>query len=128
MKQLLLVEDEPAVVESLLMALEFDFAVHTATNGRVALDRLAAETFDVVVLDLMMPVLSGEELLHELEGKPHPPIVVASAAYQLREVCERLGVKHYLQKPYRVPALLAKIAESLCEAPAAPGRPVAPPG
>lgn len=122
--KLLLVEDEPDVVDALVMALEPDFEVHTASNGCEALDRLAAETFDVVILDLMMPVLSGEELLRALEGKPHPPIVVASAIYELRETCERLGVKHYLQKPYRLPALLAKISESLREAPATPEGPV----
>jgi two-component system, OmpR family, response regulator len=115
MRQLLLVEDEVAVVDSLTMALECDFEVHTANNGRVALDRLSSETFDVVVLDLMMPVLSGEDLLRELQGRPHPPIVVASAARELPELCARLGVKHYLQKPYRVPALLEKIDESLRE-------------
>ena len=116
MRLLLLVEDEAAVVDSLTLALEDDFEVHTASNGRVALERLASETFDVVVLDLMMPVLSGEELLHELRGKPHPPIVVASAAYELPAICARLGVKHYLQKPYPLSALLEKIDESLREA------------
>lgn len=108
--RLLVVDDEPDLVDSLVMALEQDFEVHTASNGRIALDRLTAEPFEVVLLDLMMPVASGEDLLRALAGKPRPAIVVLSASRDLRETCARLGVAHYLQKPYRLPALLAKIA------------------
>jgi len=110
--RLLIVDDEPALVDSLVMALEDDFEVHAASNGRVALDRIIAEPFEVVLLDLMLPVISGEDLLRALDGKPHPPIVVLSASRDLQEVCAHLGVRHYLQKPYRLPALFAKIADA----------------
>jgi DNA-binding response OmpR family regulator len=110
--RLLIVDDEPDLVDSLVMALADDFEVHAARNGRVALDRLTAEPFEVVLLDLMIPVLSGEDLLRALDGQPHPPIVVLSASRDLPETCARLGVTHYLQKPYRLPALLAKIADA----------------
>jgi DNA-binding response OmpR family regulator len=110
--RLLIVDDEPDLVDSLVMALEDDFEVQVASNGRVALERLMAEPFAVVLLDLMIPVISGESLLRTLDGKPHPPIIVLSASRDLREICAHLGVKHYLQKPYRLPALLAKIADA----------------
>jgi DNA-binding response OmpR family regulator len=110
--RLLIVDDEPDIVDSLMMALEIDFDVHVARNGRVALDRLTAEPFDVVLLDLMLPVMSGEDLLRALEGQPHPPIVVLSASRDLSETCTHLGVTHYLQKPYRLPELFAKIADA----------------
>lgn len=123
MRRLLLVDDEEDVIDSLVMALERDFEVHTASDGRAALERLTAEPFDAVLLDLMMPVLSGEELLTELAGKPHPPIVVVSASRDLRESCERLGVKHYIQKPYRLAELRAKLADALRDASAPPAAP-----
>ena len=110
--RLLIVDDEPDLVDSLVMALEDGFEVHTAKNGRIALDRLTGEPFEVVLLDLMMPVISGEDLLRALDGKPHPPIVVLSASRDLHETCARFGVTHYLQKPFRLPALLAKIADA----------------
>jgi DNA-binding response OmpR family regulator len=113
--RLLVVDDEPDLVDSLVMALADDFEVHTASNGRIALDRLSSEPFEVVLLDLMMPVISGEDLLRALHGKPRPPIIVLSASRDLDETCARLGVTYYLQKPYRLPALFAKIAEARCE-------------
>jgi DNA-binding response OmpR family regulator len=113
--RLLVVDDEPDLVDSLVMALADHFEVHTASNGRIALDRLTSEPFEVVLLDLMMPVISGEDLLRALDGKQRPPIIVLSASGDLDETCARLGVTHYLQKPYRLPALFAKIADARCE-------------
>jgi two-component system response regulator VanR len=110
--RLLIIDDELDIVDALVMALENDYEVHTASNGRAALDRLTSEPFAVALLDLMIPVLSGQDLLAALHGKPHPPIIVLSAGRDLHEMCARLGVTHYLQKPYRLPELLAKIAEA----------------
>jgi two-component system response regulator VanR len=110
--RLLVIDDERDIVDSLVMALENDYEVHTASNGRIALDRLTSEPFAVVLLDLMIPVISGQNLLVALHGKLHPPIVVLSASHDLDETCARLGVTHYLQKPYRLPELFAKIADA----------------
>lgn len=110
--RLLIVDDEPDLVDSLTMALEDEFEVHTASNGRIALDRLTAEPFEAVLLDLMMPEISGEDLLRALAPRRRPAIVVLSASRDLPEICARLGVTHYLQKPYRLSELLAKIADA----------------
>jgi len=122
--RLLIVDDEPDLVDSLVMALENGFEVHTATNGRVALARLTEEPFEVLLLDLMMPEISGEDVLRALDDKPRPSIIVLSAGRDLDETCARLGVTHYLQKPFRLPALLAKIADARRESsgPGAPSR------
>ena len=113
MKRLLIVDDEPDLLESLAMALEGLFEVRTAANGKLALDQLAAERFDAILLDLMMPVMSGDQVIRALAGRPHPPIIVSSAGRNLEETCAELGIRHVLAKPYRLPALLAMLEAAI---------------
>jgi CheY-like chemotaxis protein len=112
MKQLrlLLVDDEPDLVESLAMALEDDFEVMTAKNGAEALERILSDPPDAIVLDLMMPVMTGEELIAELERRGITiPVIVASASRNVEARCSELGVLHCLQKPYRLGKLLEQL-------------------
>lgn len=113
MLRVLLVDDEPEIVESLTLALEGHATVMTAHNGRVALDVILRETaanIDAIVLDLMMPVMSGEELIAELKARAISiPVIVASASHGAQARCEKLGVAHCLQKPYRLQKLLEKL-------------------
>jgi len=126
MKRVLIVDDEPDLLESLSMALDMTFEVRTAVNGQLALEILLTEPVDVMVLDLMMPVLSGEELACELARRGlHVPTVVVSAGRELAATCQPLGIQHYLQKPYRLPALIAKLDAAMAEA-RPPGTPSGP--
>jgi len=72
-KTILVVDDEPAVAALLAEALSRDgYNVDTAANGAVALERLAAQKYDLIISDSGMPVLSGPELYRELERRdPH---------------------------------------------------------
>jgi signal transduction histidine kinase len=72
-KTILVVDDEPAVAALLAEALSRDgYKVDTAGNGAVALERLAAQKYDLIISDSGMPVLSGPELYRELERRePH---------------------------------------------------------
>jgi len=112
-KRVLVVDDEPDVLDSLVMALEGAYDVDTARDGRAAIAMLQSAAFDVVVLDLVMPVMSGEEVLGALAGRPHPPIIVSSASRNLPDTCARFGVTHCLQKPYRLGLLHEKLAAVL---------------
>jgi two-component system capsular synthesis sensor histidine kinase RcsC len=108
--RVLLVDDETDLVESLAMALEGQCEVLTAKNGAEALDVIAREGaahIDAIVLDLMMPVMNGEELIVELQKRAITiPVIVASASRNVEAKCEALGVQHCLQKPYRLQKLL----------------------
>jgi two-component system capsular synthesis sensor histidine kinase RcsC len=108
--RVLLVDDEVDLVESLAMALEGQCDVLTAKNGAEALEVIlteGVEKIDAIVLDLMMPVMSGEELISELRRRAIGiPVIVASASRNVAERCEELGVEHCLQKPYRLHRLL----------------------
>ena len=107
MRRILLVDDEPDLVESLAMALEGHFEVRTAHNGEEALQVLDREPIDAIVLDLMMPVMSGDELIAELAARGITvPVIVASASRNVEARCKELGIEHCLQKPYRLQKLL----------------------
>lgn len=85
--------------------------VGEAANGAVALDLLTQEPFDLIVLDIMMPVLDGLTLCRMLRATPalqHLPILVVSA-----ETCESdaraAGADAFLSKPYRLASVRAAI-------------------
>lgn len=115
MKRLLLVDDEPDVLDSMVMAVEDRYEVLTAVNGVAALELLSSERVDAMVLDLMMPLMGGEELLERLPRERRPPVVVVSAGADLVGICARMGVTRYLQKPYRLAHLLAEIAGAIAD-------------
>jgi CheY-like chemotaxis protein len=107
MKRVLLVDDERDVIESLRMALGHRYDLRTARNGREALAVIESEPIDVILLDLMMPIMSGEEVIQELAARGlEIPVVVASANKHVEATCKELGVEHCLIKPYRLQKLL----------------------
>jgi two-component system OmpR family response regulator len=123
--KLLVAEDDAAVASNLFLGLRArGFVVDLATSGtqaRVALERSAP---DLIVLDLMLPGLSGLELLEELSGKPHPPIIVLTARTDLNERlrCFALGAVDYVPKPFFLEELVARINARLTRRPETPRR------
>ncbi len=111
MKRLLLVDDDPDILESLQILLEESYAVEIATNGELGLRALLARPFDAVVLDMMMPVLDGAGLLRELRARGvQVPVLLASAARDLRARARELAAEDYIEKPFDPAALEAKLA------------------
>jgi CheY-like chemotaxis protein len=104
----LLVEDDADIREALTDVLQMErWTVERAPNGRVALDRLrAGPPPDVMLLDLMMPVMDGFELLEHLRGAPGPTTVVLSASREVDRVREHPLVRATLGKPVEVGVLL----------------------
>jgi len=100
----LVVEDEDATREMLRRLLMGEgWSVNTATNGRNALERLALETPDLILLDLMMPEMDGFEFLANLRESPthgSTPVIIVTAADLTESDRRRLngGVEHILQK------------------------------
>jgi DNA-binding response OmpR family regulator len=101
---LLVVDDENdtlGLIELTLMTA--GFRVKTAANGQAALDQIRHESFDLVLLDLMMPDLSGLQVLQTLQTEiEHPPAVIILTAKndpQDRRSAEALGAAGYMTKP-----------------------------
>jgi signal transduction histidine kinase len=116
---LLVVDDLEPNREVLSRRLERQgYSVATAENGRQALERLRAETFDLVLLDIMMPEMDGYEVLRRLKADPalrHLPVIMISALSDLESVvrCIEMGAEDYLPKPFNPILLKARIGACL---------------
>ena len=90
----------------------------TAGDGREALDLLLAERFDLVLLDLMMPLMGGDEVLARLKADParrNIPVIMISASTELESVvrCIERGADDYLPKPFNPVLLRARVGACL---------------
>ena len=104
----LLVEDDADIREALTDVLRMErWAVEPAANGKLALDRLrSGPPPDLMLLDLMMPVMDGFELLERLRGESGPSTVVLSASREVDRVREHPLVRATLGKPVEIGVLL----------------------
>jgi two-component system sensor histidine kinase ChiS len=94
------------------------YVVATAENGREALEMLRAAAFDLVLLDIMMPVMDGYEVLQRLKADAslrHIPVIMISALNDLDSVvrCIEMGAEDYLGKPFNPILLKARIGACL---------------
>jgi DNA-binding response OmpR family regulator len=112
----LIVEDEPTVRETVAEALETDgLRVVTAADGREALERFRADPPDLVLLDLMLPELSGMEVCRILRRESAVPIVMLTARdSELDKVVGlELGADDYVTKPFSLRELQARVRAHL---------------
>jgi DNA-binding response OmpR family regulator len=108
--RVLVVEDDAGVAEAITMALEDDYEVLVASHGQDALAMLERTEVDVVVLDLMMPVMDGREFMGKFRARgATTPVIVASAGADLSRETARIGAQDFLKKPYHLDALVEKI-------------------
>jgi diguanylate cyclase (GGDEF)-like protein/PAS domain S-box-containing protein len=113
---LLLVDDEELNRDMLGRRLELHgYRVTTAENGRLALDLIERQPFDLVLLDVMMPDLNGFQVLRrvrETRSAADLPVIMVTAKSQSSDVVEgfRLGANDYVSKPIDFPVALARIS------------------
>ena len=111
--RILVCDDEPAVLRALGVALEsHGYLVSAAATGEQAVARAAAETPDVVLLDLGLPGIDGRETIRRLRAfLPESPIIILSAWGEDETKVEALdlGADDYIEKPFAMPELLARI-------------------
>ncbi len=126
MPQILVVEDDDAIRGLVSDVLRDDgYQVQEAANGLEALEVLRTHRPDLIVLDLMMPVMDGWAFVEECRSEKtcdDVPIVVTSASHDLPRTAERLrsfGVRTCLAKPFDVGGLLALVERYAPSAPAA---------
>ncbi len=110
----LVVEDNPDLNRFITEALQARYRVARAGDGKQGLDMARTQRPDVIVTDLMMPVMSGEQMVAQLRREPEfsdVPIVVLTARTDdaLRVCLFELGVQGYLSKPFAVDELLVRI-------------------
>lgn len=112
MKKILAVDDEPSIRRLVEVNLQrAGYAITTAPDGQAALDQIARERPDMVLLDVMMPRMDGFELLRRLKADPATagiPVLMLTAKAQDADVFRGLqsGADFYLTKPFNPKELL----------------------
>jgi len=115
--QVLVVDDDASMQRMLRQRLEREgYAVHTAPNGEEGLELIRKEVFNLIITDLRMPKLRGDELVRAVaEFNPNIPIIVMTAYAEVDEAVQlmRDGIYHYVTKPFDVEDLVTKVKKAL---------------
>jgi len=112
MTKILIVEDEESVLDPLELLLSKEgFLIETARDGREALEKFAKTNPDLILLDLMLPEISGTEVCRQIRSKSQVPIIMLTAkdAEVDKVVGLELGADDYVVKPYSKAELVARI-------------------
>ena len=113
--KILVIDDEPNIVQTLQDRLEMnDYQVVTAANGQAGLEKATSEQPDIVLLDVIMPIMDGLEMLERLrknEATSNIPVIMLTARSQNQDVARAngFGIEDYVVKPFDLSELLEKI-------------------
>jgi two-component system response regulator RegX3 len=110
--RILVVDDEPSLVDGLSYALEREnFDVCVATDGESAVDATVSQAIDLVILDLMLPKVSGEEACRRIRERSDVPIIMLTAKDSERDLVEglQLGADDYVTKPFSARELIERV-------------------
>jgi two-component system OmpR family response regulator len=110
--RLLIVEDEPDLLKGLAKALrEEGYAVDTSEDGEEGLYKAVETVYDAIILDIMLPVIDGLEVLRRLRLKKATPVLMLTAKSEITDRIHGLdhGADDYLGKPFDLDELLARL-------------------
>ena len=122
-ERILLVEDEEKLSRMVELELRYEgYEVEKAFDGRTGLERALAGDFDLILLDIMLPALSGMEVLRRLRKERQTPVIMLTARDAVVDKVSGLdaGADDYVTKPFAIEELLARIRAALRKRPAAP--------
>lgn len=129
--RILVVEDDASISLGLRMNLSAEgYEVGVAEDGRGGLDRILAEQWDVVILDVMLPKLNGFEVVRHMRsaGNETPVLMLSAKSAEADKVMGlELGAEDYITKPFGIAEVLARIKVVLRRRPRAPAVVVADP-
>ena len=110
--KVLIIDDEEKIVEVIKSYMEKeDFIVATALDGKVALEQFKSFSPDIVILDLMLPDVSGEELCRQIRMMGNTPIIMLTAKVEEEDILSGLnmGADDYITKPFSPKQLVARV-------------------
>lgn len=109
--RVLVVEDDPSLREIVALVLRsIGMEVTPVRDGAEALERFRAESFDLVLLDLMLPTVDGFDVCQEIRRASSVPIVMLTARTDMADLVRglELGADDYVTKPFEAPELIAR--------------------
>ena len=115
-ERILLVEDEEKLARMVELELKYEgYQVEKAFDGRTGLERALSGEFDLVLLDIMLPRLSGMEVLRRLRRESQMPVIMLTARDSVVDKVSGLdsGADDYITKPFAIEELLARIRAAL---------------
>ena len=113
--KVLVIDDEPNIVQTLQDRLEMnEYDVITGGNGKEGLKLAIEHRPDVILLDVIMPIMDGHEMLEALRKQPggdHPSVIMLTARSQTQDIARAnaCGIDDYIVKPFDLSELLEKI-------------------
>ncbi|WP_419933371.1 response regulator [Candidatus Poriferisodalis sp.] len=128
MTSVLVVDDEPSFTEALSVGLRREgFEVRTAADGRAALAEISEAEPDLVLLDVMLPGMSGLDVCREIRKQSRVPLIMVTARAEEIDAVVGLevGADDYVAKPYRMRELVARMRAVLRRAGVQPAQPQA---
>lgn len=112
MKNILIIEDDEKIRRILQLELTHEgYRVDTAIDGDDGIDKFNSNKYDLILLDLMLPKLSGEEVCKKIRSMSEIPIIVITAKDQIKNKIELLdmGADDYITKPFNIDELFARM-------------------
>ena len=122
-EKILLIEDEEKLARMVELELRYEgYEVEKAFDGRTGLDRALSGEHELILLDIMLPALSGREVLRRLRRESQVPVIMLTARDTVVDKVSGLdsGADDYITKPFAIEELLARIRAALRKRPAAP--------
>jgi DNA-binding response OmpR family regulator len=112
-KKILVCDDDPGILELLELLLEDEGYVVIGELNSLNVDQLIqTQNPDLVLLDLWMPLLSGDQVLHSIRQNPKStdlPVMIISASKDGKDIAKNAGANDYLPKPFDIDLLLNKV-------------------
>ena len=112
--RILIVDDEEAILKILSIKLKVSgYEVLTASDGEAGLHLIRSEKPDVVLLDVILPKLTGLQVLEKLGRRKKIPVIVFSARAENAQKAMYLGASDFIDKPFDIDVLIRRIAKLL---------------
>jgi two-component system, OmpR family, alkaline phosphatase synthesis response regulator PhoP len=114
-KSVLICDDDEGILDVTSMVLEsYGYRVMPLLNSLKVIDTVRQDTPDLIILDLWMPGLTGEQLATELKTNPSTariPIIIISASRDGRQIADRVGADAYIEKPFDIATLTGRVKQ-----------------